>query len=162
MLRSAQIKFHKESPTRMRIVNLGKKMALALQALTLMFTLGATTVAPAFVGTASAAASSSATACTGAVLSIQAGADCANPGATNKGLFEQGGIFQTIANTLIFLVGAIATLFLIIGGLRYVISNGDPKSVTAAKDTILYAIVGIIVAILSYSAVSFVISKFTA
>ncbi|MBW4061191.1 hypothetical protein HJC99_01295 [Candidatus Saccharibacteria bacterium] len=146
----------------MRIVNLGKKMALGLQALTLMFGFGFVALSPVMVGTASAtAAASTNTTCDPNNLTIQGGASCANPQTSNKGLFENGGIFQTLANTLIFLVGAIAVLFLIIGGLRYVISNGDPKSVTAAKDTILYAIVGIVVAILSYAAVAFVISTFT-
>ena len=51
-------------------------------------------------------------------------------------------------------------LFLIIGGLRYVISNGDPKAVEAAKNTILYSIMGIVVAILSFAAVQFVIGAF--
>ena len=45
---------------------------------------------------------------------------------------------------------------LIIGGIRYVISGGDQAQVTAAKNTILYAIVGIVVAFLAYAAVNFV------
>ncbi len=63
-----------------------------------------------------------------------------------------------MANTLIFLVGAVAVIFLIIGGLRYVISNGDSKAVEAAKNTILYAIVGIVVAVISFALVQFVIN----
>ena len=45
---------------------------------------------------------------------------------------------------------------LIIGGLRYVISQGDANNVKQAKDTILYAIIGIVVAILAYAVVNFV------
>ncbi len=89
---------------------------------------------------------------------LQAGADAAKASGTSSDL---AGIFAVVSNTLIYIVGAVAVIFLIIGGLRYVISNGDPKAVTAAKDTILYAIIGIVVAILSYAAVNFVISRFS-
>jgi hypothetical protein len=57
---------------------------------------------------------------------------------------------------LIFLVGAIAVIMLILGGLQYVISNGDAKRVESAKNTILYAIIGIVIAILAYAIVGFV------
>ena len=50
---------------------------------------------------------------------------------------------------------------LVIGGIRYTVSGGDQNAVTAAKNTILYAIVGIIVAILAYAAVNFVVDSFT-
>lgn len=89
---------------------------------------------------------------------LQEGANAAQANGTSNNL---AGIFATVSNTLIYIVGAVAVIFLIIGGLRYVISNGDPKNVTAAKDTILYAIIGIIVAIISYAAVNFVIGRFT-
>ena len=69
-----------------------------------------------------------------------------------------GSIFRTITNMLLFLIGAIAVIMLVIGGLRYVVSGGDQTAVTAAKNTILYAIVGIIVAFLAYAAVDFVIA----
>lgn len=91
---------------------------------------------------------------------IEAGAACAAPTGARDNLFGIGGIFSQIANTLIFLVGAIAVIMLIIGGLRYVTSNGEAASIKGAKDTITYAIIGIIVAILSYAAVSFVIGRF--
>lgn len=68
--------------------------------------------------------------------------------------------FQTISSVLLFIVGAISVIMLIIGGLRYVVSGGDSAAVQGAKNTILYAIVGIIVALLAYAAVSFVINSF--
>jgi hypothetical protein len=45
--------------------------------------------------------------------------------------------------------------------IRYTVSGGDSSAVTAAKNTILYAVVGIIVAILAYAIVNFVITSFT-
>ena len=75
-------------------------------------------------------------------------------------LFGNAGVFSTISNVLLFIVGAIAVIMIVIGGLRYVISGGDSSQVQAAKNTILYAIIGIIVAILAYAAVNFVLDSF--
>ncbi len=66
-------------------------------------------------------------------------------------------LFTTIANILIFLTGAIAVIMLIFGGLRYVTSGGNPSSTKAAKDTIMYGIIGLVVAILAYAIVNFVV-----
>ncbi len=68
---------------------------------------------------------------------------------------------KTITNVLLFILGAIAVIMIIIGGIRYATSNGDASSTKAAKDTILYAVVGLIVAILAYAIVSFVLDAFT-
>ncbi|HEX7484230.1 MAG TPA: hypothetical protein VF281_03695 [Candidatus Saccharimonadales bacterium] len=77
-------------------------------------------------------------------------------------LFADGGVFQTITNVLLFIIGAISVIMLIIGGIRYVVSGGDSSAVTSAKNTILYAVVGIVVAILAYALVNFVITSFSA
>ncbi len=138
----------------MSIQTLAKKAALSLQAMALVLSMGTATVAGIAVSAAPAMA-----ACDPTAGGIQTGADCAQPTGTSGNLFATGGIFQTIANVLIFLVGAIAVIYLIIGGLRYVTSGGDSKAVTAAKDTILYAIIGIVVAVISYALVTFVISS---
>ena len=78
---------------------------------------------------------------------------------------ESGGaitqVFRTVANILLFLVGAVAVIMLIIGGFRYVASNGDAAATKGAKDTIMYAIIGIIVAFLAYAAVNFVVTQLT-
>lgn len=73
---------------------------------------------------------------------------------------EGEGIFKTVTNVLLFIIGAIAVIMLVIGGIRYTTSNGQSDQVTAAKNTILYAVVGIIVAILAYAVVNFVIDAF--
>lgn len=67
---------------------------------------------------------------------------------------------KIIVNTLLFILGAIAVIVIVIGGLKYVTSDGDPGKIKSAKDTILYAVVGIIVAILAYAIVNFVIDQF--
>ena len=67
---------------------------------------------------------------------------------------------QTVINVLLFIIGAVSVIMIIIGGLRYVISNGDQGQVTSAKNTILYAVVGLVVALLAFAIVNFVISAF--
>lgn len=89
---------------------------------------------------------------------LKNGVGCAQGTDQPADLFGDGGIFQTIVNILLFIVGIIAVIMLIIGGIRYVVSGGDQTAVTAAKNTILYAIIGIIVAILAYAAVQFVVN----
>jgi hypothetical protein len=76
-------------------------------------------------------------------------------------LFGEAGVFKTITNVLLFIIGAVSVIMLIIGGIRYVVSGGDSSAVQNAKNTILYAIVGVVVAILAYAAVNFVIGSFT-
>lgn len=69
---------------------------------------------------------------------------------------------QTIVNVLMFLLGAIAVIMIVIGGIRYVTSNGDASSTKGAKDTIMYAVIGLIVALIAYAIVNFVITQFGA
>ena len=61
-------------------------------------------------------------------------------------------------NLMLFVVGILAIFMLIFGGIRYVISGGDAGRVKDAKNTILYAIIGLVVAILGYAIVQWVIS----
>ena len=67
-------------------------------------------------------------------------------------------IIRRVINLMLYAVGVISVIMLIYGGFRYVISGGQKESVTAAKNTILYAIVGLIISIFSYAIVKFVIS----
>lgn len=92
---------------------------------------------------------------------IAQGAECAKPTNAPSELFGPQSIFVTVTNILLFIIGAIAVIMLIIGGIRYVVSAGDQNAVTSAKNTILYAIIGIVVAFLAYAAVNFVSSQLT-
>ena len=69
---------------------------------------------------------------------------------------------RTITNTMLFAIGVVAVIMLIIGGFRYIFSGGNQTSVNSAKDTILYAVIGIVVAILAYAIVNFVLGQFGA
>lgn len=72
-------------------------------------------------------------------------------------LFGPGSFWTNLINTMIFIVGTVATLMIIIGGLRYVLSGGDASQTKSAKDTILYSIIGVVIAIMSYAIVNFVV-----
>jgi hypothetical protein len=91
---------------------------------------------------------------------ISDGASAARGTEQPVNLFGDAGVFSTISSVLLFVVGAVAVIMIVIGGLRYVISGGDATQVQGAKNTILYALVGIIIAILAYAAVNFVIGSF--
>ena len=67
---------------------------------------------------------------------------------------------KTVVNILLFILGAIAVIMIIIGGVRYTTSNGDSSAIKGAKDTILYAVIGLVVAILAYAIVNFVLGAF--
>lgn len=70
-------------------------------------------------------------------------------------------IIGTISDILMFILGGVAVIMIIYAGILYATSAGDTTKVTTAKNTILYAVVGIIVALLAYAIVSFVIGRFT-
>ncbi|MEI7689902.1 MAG: hypothetical protein WCI79_02990 [Candidatus Saccharibacteria bacterium] len=73
-------------------------------------------------------------------------------------LFGLNGVFTIISSTLLFAIGAISVLMIIVGGIRYVISGGKEASVNKAKNTVLYAIIGLVVAVLAYAAINFVLT----
>lgn len=65
-----------------------------------------------------------------------------------------------IINTLLVVLGMVAVLMIIAGGIRYSSSAGDAAQVKRAKDTILYSVIGLIVAIMAFSIVNFVLDAF--
>jgi hypothetical protein len=71
-----------------------------------------------------------------------------------------GDQIKIVISILMFILGAIAVVMIIIGGVRYTTSNGDSASIKSAKDTILYSVIGLIVAIMSYAIVNFVLDAF--
>ncbi len=60
-------------------------------------------------------------------------------------------------NIMLFGVGVLSVIMLIFGGFRYVISGGKKESVTNAKNTILYAIIGLLVAVFAYAIINFIL-----
>lgn len=69
------------------------------------------------------------------------------------------GIITQITQVVIFLTGAISVIMVIIGGFRYTLSGGDSNATKGAKDTIMYAVIGLVVVIFSQVIVTFVLSR---
>lgn len=69
------------------------------------------------------------------------------------------GLFVSIVNLIIYLTASISILMVIIGAFKYVTSSGEPSQTKSAKDTVLYALIGLFVAISSFAIVRLVVSK---
>lgn len=97
--------------------------------------------------------------CAGANFDIQEGAantaDCANDGGTEK----LNSLITKFINILSAIVGIVAVIMIIVGGLRYITSGGSDSNVTGAKNTILYAVIGLIIVALAQIIVRFVLNS---
>lgn len=74
----------------------------------------------------------------------------------DTGLYD---FIETVVNTILLILGSVAVIMLVVGGFRFVISGGDQAAVNRARDTIIYAIIGLIVAMVAYSIVGFVLDS---
>ena len=91
--------------------------------------------------------------------SVQEGANAARADGMPTELIGDNGVFRRITNTVLLIVGLISVIMLVYGGLRYILSGGDSKKVTDAKNTILYSIIGLIISMLAYAIVHFVLNS---
>lgn len=98
--------------------------------------------------------------CSGANLQFtdNPGGSCADSGEATQKI---NNLIRSIINLLSAIVGIVAVIMIIVGGLRYITSGGNDTSVTSAKNTILYAIIGLIIVALAQILVRFTISKIT-
>lgn len=78
-------------------------------------------------------------------------------GGSNQNLPD---IITTIINVMLFIAAALAVIMIIYGGIRYITAHGDEKQVKVAKDTIVYSVAGLIIAILAYALVTFIFDRF--
>ena len=122
------------------------KLKQIIAAIVLVAGIGTVAVVPAY------AACSSASDC------ISKGVNAS--GGNSSSSTDPADIIKLVVNILLFIIGAVSVIMLIIGGIRYTISQGDSSAVSSAKNTILYAVIGIIVAILAFAIVNFVIGSF--
>ena len=65
-----------------------------------------------------------------------------------------------IVNVFLYFVGAVAVIVVIWGGFQYITSSGDSQKATTAKNTIMYAVIGIVVVVMSYAIVNWVFGLF--
>ena len=81
------------------------------------------------------------------------GGDCSTGGV------EVNEVITSVIKILSILVGVVSVIMIIIGGFKYVISSGDANNTKSAKDTILYALIGLVIAVLAQVIVAFVLNK---
>ncbi len=68
--------------------------------------------------------------------------------------------FNAIVQVLVLIVGGLAVIMLVISGFRFVASRGDSNSVKGARDGLIYALIGIAVAVLGQLLISFILGRF--
>lgn len=83
-------------------------------------------------------------------------AECNLPVDTGPSLMNR---VQTIINVIVGVIGVVAVAVIIIGGVFYVTSTGEAAKIARAKNTILYGIVGLVIAMLAFAIVNFVMSS---
>lgn len=66
-------------------------------------------------------------------------------------------MISNVLNWIFGIIGIVAVIMIIIGGFNMMISSGDPGKVKKGKDTILYGIIGLVIAILAFAIVNFVV-----
>lgn len=69
-------------------------------------------------------------------------------------------VLKTVINVLLYIIGAVSVLVIIIAGISYATSGGDSGKVTKAKNTLLYAVVGLLVAFFAFAIVNWVLDRF--
>ena len=68
-------------------------------------------------------------------------------------------IFHNVANILLYIAGLVAVVMIVISGIRFVSSHGDPGAVTKARSTLLYSIIGLIITVIAFSIVNFILGR---
>ena len=70
---------------------------------------------------------------------------------------EVGTIVTDVINIMLYVVGILSVIMIIFAGIRYATSAGAPDKVKSAKDTMLYSVVGLVIAIFAFAIVNFVL-----
>jgi len=95
----------------------------------------------------------------GATFNVTPSADCGKNTETGAGKVQ--GVITTILNYFSIIVGLIAVVMLIFGGLKYITSGGDTGKATSARSTIVSAVIGLVIVALAQIIVQFVLDKTT-
>lgn len=78
---------------------------------------------------------------------------------SGNSIYGRDGVLTKAANLIVMVVGVASVIVIMIGGFKYITSSGDPTSAKSAKDTIMFAVVGIIVAVFGELIVVFVLNR---
>ncbi len=83
---------------------------------------------------------------------------CNTDGTTNP-VSGSDGIISKAINIFSFLTGAASVIMIVVGGVKYMTAGGESSKVTSAKSTITYALIGVVLFLLSRAILTFVINK---
>ena len=139
---------------RSNIKSIARGAAFAVAGVALVFSLGLASIVPAAADTK--CLGDGKTPVTPSLMDYQ---NCGQGNNTPNNLFGSGGWITTIINIALFIVGIASVIMIIYSGIRYTTSRGEGKAVESAKNTMLYAIMGLIIAIVAYALINFVISS---
>ena len=92
-------------------------------------------------------------------FNIRTGAEAAQGEGATSGVSDPNTLVKNFVNVFLWVVGILSVVMLIWGGVRYTTSAGDSNKVTAAKNTVMYAVIGLVVSILAYAIVNFVLNQ---
>ncbi len=65
-------------------------------------------------------------------------------------------VFNNVINAVLIFAGAVALFFIAYSGIRLILSGGDPKQIASARQTLTYAIIGLIVILSSFAIIYFI------
>jgi hypothetical protein len=83
---------------------------------------------------------------------------CQDRNVSSNPISGTSGIVVRVTQFIALATGVVAVIMIIISGVRFITSSGDPQTVNAAKNTILYAVIGIVIVILAQAIVLFVVN----
>lgn len=98
-------------------------------------------------------------ACKGLELTGGGCDDPANPDDPNSSNNRLGAVLKTVINIFSMIVGVVAVIMIIISGLKYITSMGDSTSTASAKNTLLYAVIGLVIVAMAQVIVRFVLGR---
>jgi len=131
-------------------------LALSVTALTFAMSIGGVLLSTQSVSAVSPAAQA---ACDGVALTGDATCGQTNADGTSASDSTVTNTIKLVINIFSLVVGFTAVIMIMIGGFKYITSTGDSASVNSAKNTILYAIVGLIIVALAQVIVKFVLGR---
>lgn len=91
--------------------------------------------------------------CTSVPDDIKAASGC-----SGYAIPEIQSVAVNIINGIILVLGTVAVIFIIYGGVTYMTSLGDPGKIKKARDAILYAVIGLVICVLAYAITNFAIN----
>jgi uncharacterized membrane protein len=83
---------------------------------------------------------------------------CTNTNSSNP-VFGPTGIITKATGVFAIVIGIIAVIIIMVSGMRFILSGGDAQKVASARNTILYSVIGLVVAVLAQAIVLFVLKK---